>query len=331
MATIQILPDETSPPPKSPPPGGTTTDTTTDTNTGGGGSDTPDWVKKQEAERKKAERRAAQKYSQAAKRLAEQAEALRIALSKNGYRKRLSQQLANVTLQFKEQDALILEGYARGRKELKRQAGTNEDALATGTSQALGNAGRERAEALAQVVSQGAGLSDSLRAQAASLRNWEFNQSEVQAGYIDTLNSLNSAESEMVNMVKAQRQGAWRQREEQRAALWTNYYDQRSRTLTDIGNQLGEAASYWGMANEAQESDFRAAQEKRLQRQSNKAFRKAARQTGRSYAEKATPGRLTSWSGQGEFESDLDNRRFGATPEFETGEAEGATLRRWEA
>jgi hypothetical protein len=295
----------------------------------GGGDSTPAYIRRAEAREREQERKAAAKYSDQAQRLKNQADLLRIALGKKGFKKALKTQLGNVRLQFNEQDDLILKQYRRGRGELETQVTATERGLSQDTVAALSNAGRERNEALQKGVSNGVGLSDMLRAMSASLRNWSFNQSQVNEAYNDTLNSLNSSNTEMENMVLAQRQGAWRQLEEQRTGLYSDYYDARTRTLTDIGNKLGESASYWGMAQEASGSRLRKAAEKRMERQANAAFRRASLETGRAYDERATPDRITDWEGGDSFENSSASMRF-ARSGADIKDAEGATLRRWE-
>jgi hypothetical protein len=282
------------------------------------------------AEADKLKQKAADKYAGAADRLMKQAAALKTALGSSGYKKALTQQLKNVDLRFNEQDALVLDQYARGRKELERKETTTRDELDTGTNAALSNAGRERSEALMSVVAQGASGSDSLRAQAASLRNWNANAREVQSNYVDALDSLNSANSEMVNMVRSQRQNAWRSREEQRGTLYNRYYDQMSQTWTDYGNKMGEAGNMWDSALEQWDKD-KGAWKKKLKTsnaESEKAFKEAAKLTGQTYTERATSSTIKNWKGAGDFEYDSNPNRW-ARPQLEYKESEGATLRRW--
>jgi negative regulator of replication initiation len=281
------------------------------------------------AEQAKRDAAAAKKYESAAKRIEEQVADLRRALGSEGYRKRLEQDLKNYEIQFNEADSLLLEQYARGREELEQQAETTEAGKSTGTVQALSNAGRERSEAIAQIAQHGSGVTDMLRAMTSSLRNWEFNQAQVQENYMDTLNSLNSSNAEMVNATSAQRQSAWRNLEEQRATRYSSYYDSLSQTYTDIGNKLGEAANLYSQAIELQSTDARTSAESARQREAREAHQKAAEMTGKNYTERATPDRIQNWEGEGDFENTNNARRF-VQPELRLREAEGATLRRWQ-
>ena len=192
------------------------------------------------ADQKAAEKKAAERLTSQASRLKEQAEALKAALGDDGFKAALERELANADLEFKEEDALILAQYGRGKEALERQKGTTEDNKARSLQEALNNAGRERNEALAQGIANGVGALDMLAAQAASLRNWAFNAGQVQTNYTDEVNGLQSEHSQMVNSVVTSRQAAWREREQQRAQLYRGYYDNRSQVLTEIGNKLGE-------------------------------------------------------------------------------------------
>lgn len=298
----------------------------------GGGKSAAQLQREAEARAKKLQddrdKKAANKYQSAAERLIAQADKLKIALGKDGYKKRLTQQLKNVTLQFNEQDSLILDQYARGRRELERKEATTTDELSTATSSALTNLGRERAEAMQQVTLQGASGTDMLRAMGASLRNWQANQREVTGNYVDAMDALNSSEAEMVNMVRSQRQSAWRQREEQRSTLYNRYYDQLSQTYTDYGNKLGEAANMWGEAVESWSTDARKKAEKKAKTDSEKAFEQAAKMTGKSYTELPVSSGIKNWKGRGEFDTVVNPQQF-ARPELQLREGEGATLRRW--
>lgn len=281
------------------------------------------------ADQKKAETKAAKRLTSQAERLKQQADALKIALGAEGFLKTLRQELKNADLEYSEEDALILGQYARGKEALERQAGTAEDNRGRSAEEALNNAGRERNEALQQGIANGVGALDMLKAQSASLRNWAFNVGQVQSNYNDEMNSLQSEHSQMVNSVVTGRQTAWREREQQYAQLYRGYYDNRGQVLTEVGNKLGEASQYYDMANEQVESKKSSSAAKAASDSALANLRAAAKETGKSYVERATPDAITKWEGTAKIENRSQPRQWGQQT-VQMKDAEGATLRRWE-
>lgn len=297
---------------------------------GGGGSADP--YARARADQKAAESKAAQRLSAQALRLKQQADALKMALGSKGFLATLSRELGNSNLEYREEDALILSQYGRGKAALEAQKSTTEDQRARSLGEAGQNAGRERNEALQQGIENGISASDMLKAQAASLRNWSFNAGQVQTNYTDEINGLQSEHSQMVNSVVTSRQAAWREREQQRAQLYRGYYDNRGQVLTEIGNKLGESAQYYDMANEQQASKARAAAAKSSNASALAQLRAAALETGKGYKELATPDAITKWQGTANLKSSTDPRQW-AQQTVELKDAEGAsrTLRKWES
>ena len=192
------------------------------------------------------------------------------------------------------------------------------------------NAGRERAEALQEGILNGVGVVDMVKAQAASLRNWSFNAQQTQTNYTDEMNGIKSEHSQMVNSVVTARQTAWREREQQRTQLFRTYYDNRGQVETEIGNKLGESSQYWDMANEQLGSGTRKKQAKSTHSQAMASLRAAAGETGKGYAERATPKSITEWEGTANLRNTTDPRQWGE-PVLDVKDAEGAQLRKWEA
>lgn len=283
------------------------------------------------ARENKAKARAARRYSEQAQLLVKQANALKIALGKDGYKKALQTELGNAQLEWTTQLGLIDTQYQRGRKTLEELADNTEDARARGTTDAASNAGRERAEQLAQGIAQGVGAMDMIRAQSASLRNWQANMAGVQEGYTDSMGSLRSTHEELKNTILAQRASAWQDLQNARGQAKRTFYDNRGAALTEVGNKLGEASSYWEMADEQQGSKKRRKRANSTEKQAVEYLRKAAKQTGRAYENQPLPEWIENWEGEAEgLEYSTDQRSFGAPAEIATGRAEGATLRRWE-
>lgn len=285
---------------------------------------------RQEAEAAKAKEKLAQRLEDQAKILMDQASALKIALGDSGYKARLNQQLKNIELVWKEADELLLKQYRTGHGALSDQADVNEESRQGGIVASLMNAGRERSAALSEAMANGSGETDLLRAQSASLRNWFFNTGEVQGDYVDTLTQLRSSASELHSSTLTARQSAFREAEADREQVTNAYYDNLSQVQTEIGNKLGEAASYWGMSAEQLSNTTRVNEQKRLKRESQQAFEEASRLTGKSYTQKDTPTGITEWKGNPEFENST-NAAAWVTQDLSMKTAEGATLRRWRA
>jgi len=317
------------------PPTSTTKKTTTtksssssSSGSGGGGSDP---YARARADAKAAEARAAKRYAQQGDLLIKQANALKIALGKNGYRRDLRRQLGAANLEFSEESKMILAQYARGKGALETQAGTAEDNRARSLQESRSNAGRERNEALAQGVEQGISATDMLKAQAASLRNWSFNAGQVQANYTDEMNSLTSEHDQMVNSVIASRQTAWREREQQRSQLYRNYYDNVGQVRTEIGNKLGEASAAYDAANEQKSSKTYTKKSSSAEKKALWNLREAGKTTGRGYTERATPTSITAWKGSADIKNRTDARQWGdQTLELKDAEGASGTLRKWE-
>lgn len=285
----------------------------------------------QKADQKAQEKKAATRLATNAAQLQAQAKALAYALGSKGFSAQLKRELGNANLEFKEEDAFILSQYARGKGELEKQKSTSDDQRDRSLQEAGQNAGRERNEALQQGIENGISATDMIKAQAASLRNWSFNTGQVQTNYTDEINSLQSEHSQMVNSVVTSRQTAWREREQQKAQLYRNYYDNRGQVLTEVGNKLGESAQYYSMANEQLTSKGYKDKSSSAAKSANAKLKAAALETGKGYVELATPSSISKWAGTANLRSTTDARQWGKQV-LEVKDAEGASkkLRKWE-
>jgi hypothetical protein len=298
---------------------------------GGGGGGGSDPYARARADQKAQESKAAARLAAQAGRLKQQADALKIALGSKGFRAELNRQLGNANLEFNEEDKLVLGQYERGKKALEQQKSTTEDQRQRSLQESGQNAGRERNEALQQGIENGISATDMIKAQSASLRNWSLNSQQVQTNYTDEVNGLQSEHSQMVNSVITSRQTAWREREQQRSQLYRGYYDNRGQVLTEIGNKLGESAQYYDMANEQKSSGSYKSKAKSTNAEALKQLRAAAYETGKGYAEKATPGSITKWEGTAKIKNTTDARQWGQQAlEIKDAEGSSAKLRKWE-
>ena len=280
---------------------------------GGGGGGGGDYRKK-----------AGQRYLEQARNLQAQADALRYAL-KHSYKDALRTKLQNVNEVLKGQDKALMQGYRDRVASLAGSVEDNEKAQATQTQAAAGNRIRERNNALGEAMAQGAGESDALAAQVMSLRNWQANQSEIQRSLFDTMRSINSSLTDLNVDTKTGRINLESQALADKEMLWTNYYNQRAESFTQLGNIKGQQADYLDMAKEygvGKGGGPGAAK---------KAFMQAAKESGKAWDSPGISKKLKRWDGRDAFEaSGGGESRLAAAPTVDLGERpEGATLRKW--
>lgn len=206
--------------------------------------------KKQDAKEKEAKRKAAKRYVSAGDTLQGQADALRLALSPEGMKNRLDQMLANVDTNQTDADQLIMSGFGERYGSLVNAETDNEKAAAGSSFANLGNTSRERANALSEATNNGAGESDVLASQGAALRNWSANQGEINRAFFDSRSSINSSVTDLNVDTRTARANNVVDSNADRSQLWTNYFDARSETLTQLGNTLGQMSEDYALAEE---------------------------------------------------------------------------------
>lgn len=262
--------------------------------------------------------------------MGKQARALKIALGKHGIRHALNVRLANVGRISRQQDAALVTDYRSRYKSLEQTAEDNEKASGQQGYSAVANRGRERSNALSEALAQGAGESDVLRTQQMSLKAWNANMSEVARSYRDTLTSINSSLTDLTADTRTARINVASQSHADRSQLWTDYYAQRSETLTQLGNVRGQMAEFYGLANEAVPSKRARGGRARASGASGAAFRQASRVAGKAYKDPGVRSGLRNWRGAGAFEADnsISNQHETVTEVVAKG-PEGATLRNW--
>lgn len=206
------------------------------------------------AKENEAKRKAEQKYRGQALSLEQQAKALQVALQRE-YKEGLDTKLRNVQVVLEEQNAILMEDYGN-RVDSLREARDNNDKAEAGQSWlTLTNAARERASALSEVAAQGGGESDALKSQLMSLRNWNANQSEVNRSYYDSHSSINSSLTDLNIDTRTARVNLETQANADKEQLWTNYFNQRSESFTQLGNIRGQQADFYGLAHEQRVGD----------------------------------------------------------------------------
>lgn len=295
---------------------------------GGGGSDPYAYAKAQE---RKADREANRRYLDQAAVLQQQINAIRLALGKKGFKRELDIKLGNILRTQRIVDSDLMRGYRDRVGSLENTAEDNEKAASGQTVANMQNRSRERANALSEAMAQGAGESDVLRAQQMSLRNWQANQAEVNRSFFDTLTSVNSSLTDLTTDTRTARVNNVIEANADREQLYTNYYDQRAETLTQLGNTLGQQAEYYGLANEAIASKGTRGKQKGAGKRSGAAFKGASLEAGKAWRNPGVKKGLRTWEGAADFEGALNNSQFSsASTEIAPPAPEGATLRKWE-
>jgi hypothetical protein len=301
--------------------------------TSSGAGKTTDPYAYAKAQQKRAESRANQKYLDQAHAIGLQIKALRLALGDKGFQHSLEQKLRNITLNQRQAGADLVRGYKDRVGMLEQTASDNEKAADATTYANLANRSRERANALSEATAQGAGESDLLRSQQMALHNWNANQSEANRSYFDTLTSINSSLTDLTTDTRTARINNVSQANADRAQLWQAYHDQRSETLTNLGNALGQQAEYFGLANEQVKSGKTHGRGAKATKASGAAFHQASLEAGKAWKDPGVSASLREWEGVPDFEARINNTQLASasTEIAPQKKPEGASLRRWDA
>lgn len=275
--------------------------------------------------------RSAANFKKQAQNLEGQAAALRLALNKT-FRKSLNVRLSNVNRIARQQQGILVDGYKQRYGSLKENNRDNEAAEGTQSAGNASNRLREGQNALTEAMVQGAGESDKLRAQGMSLRAWQANQGEVSRSYYDSNTSTNSALTDLNVDTKQARYNVAHQALSDKESLWTDYYNRRSETQTQLGNIYGQMADLYGNANEMNGGKGTAGSEKGAAAKSKKAFMDASKTAGQAWKNPGVSKKLKNWEGKGPFEaSDNISKIYMGASATQTKAPEGATLREWRA
>jgi hypothetical protein len=181
-----------------------------------------------------------------------------------------------------------------------------------------------------EALNMGAGESDVLRSSMMSLRSWDANQGEINRSYFDSLSSLNSSKNDLFVDTKTARLNMQSQANADRDQVWSQYYDQRSETFTNLGNAYGMQGELYGLAQEAKGSKkIKAAQNKAV-KGSDAAFLAASKANAQVWKNPGNTAALTAWQGQADFAPQVQNSKIQAAPTApEVKKPEGASLRKW--
>ena len=153
-----------------------------------------------------------------------------------GFAKARNQQLANINTMYATQDADLLKGYSSRAEQLGLARTDNDKAEVDASFANLANRARETQDILAQTAEQGAGESDTAKAQLMALQNWDANQGEVNRSYFDTVRSVNNAVNDLNVDTRTARINLATQMLGDKQQAWANYQNQMVETATQAAN-----------------------------------------------------------------------------------------------
>jgi hypothetical protein len=192
------------------------------------------------------------RYVEDASQLSGQIRALRHALGPKGeFKDALKKRLGNIDLVLGEQLADLDKAELARSASLATDEANNEKAAADSSMLNDTNRIRERASSIVEAMAQGAGESDTLKAQMMSLRNFDANQNEINRAFHDSQRSINASRLDLALDTHNARVNMVTEANADREQLWTTFYNQTSETQTQLGNALGQQAEYYGLAREA--------------------------------------------------------------------------------
>lgn len=279
---------------------------------------------------KAAKKKTGQKYLEQAANLSEQAKAIRQALNSEFGAAR-DNNLADISRTLGAQLDSLMAGQKLRAQEFI-QAGLDTEA-ATGAQQetAFSNAIRERQDTLSNILEQGAGETDTMRAMLMSARNWNANAAEGNRAYFDTMRSVNQGIVDLNIDTKAGLSNAFSGAEAERDRIWQDFYNRRTEAFNNLGNVYGQQADYYASAKEMGVKPKKGA-EKTAEDAMKKAFANSALESGKGYTQEALPEWISSFTGQDRLRAKQSNTDLAAAVKIDkVAKAEGATLRRWEA
>jgi hypothetical protein len=278
-----------------------------------------------DAERRKTGR----KYLDQAKNLQVQADALKTALTKS-FASNRDIKLADITQSITEQIALLKSTTGKRAQTFLDSAADTEKATGDNAQTSLSNLVRERQDALAGILQQGAGETDTMRAMLMSARNWSENAQESNRAYFDSMRSINTGITDLNADAQTAYANAYRTAEGERAAVWDDFYRKRSESYTQLGNIYGTQAGYYA---EARSYDVGAPKgaEKAAKAGMKNAYEAASKEAGKAYDQAGLPDWVKNYQGQAQLQTRRTNTNLAAAVTIGPAEkAEGSSLRRWE-
>lgn len=273
--------------------------------------------------------KAGQNYMRRAQNLEAQAKALKYALSDKGYRRALNNNLRDVMRNWQDSFGLLKDNSRRRYQGFSDTAEDNEKALAQQVGSSFENVVRERQDILANVLTQGAGETDALRAMVIAARNWRDNTTEGMRAYYDTARTINNGITDLNLDTKSAMANAYTDLQGERERLYQDLYNRRSETFTQLGNIRGQQADYYSSAQEMEVGGAEGKM-KSARKQAENAYMQAAKNSSMSYKQQPLPDWISDRKGYDKVDTEQSSTNLAAATKFQPLEkAEGATLRSW--
>ena len=202
------------------------------------------------AEKQQAERdsRTGKRFLQNARNLNPQAKALRKALKEMKERRR--QDIGDINRTRDTQLAQLKEAAATLGTSYTEAGANNDTAAGTALEGGFANAVRERQDAMSNILSQGAGETDQLKAMLMAARNQSANASEANRAFYDTLGTINQGITSLNVDTKTKLQNAWVAAEGEKEQIWRDYLESRGEALTQLGQIRTAQADAYANAEE---------------------------------------------------------------------------------
>lgn len=291
---------------------------------GGGGGD--GGYAAAQAEAAAAKKAAGQSYISRAANLDPQIKALQFALSDEGFKKALDQNLGDILASYNAGIALLKEGHTARAQNFLDAASDTEKATDQNLSTAFENLVRERQDTMTNLLQQGAGETDMLRSMVMAARQFRDNEAETNRAYFDTMQTVKSGITDLNYDTKTGMQNAFLSLEAERDRLWTDLYNRRSDTYTQLGNLYTQKGDYYVQANELGEKPG----SNTTAKDAGTAYMDAAKEASKSYTQQGVPAEIQNWQGIAAPTARQANTDLAAAVKFEPiQQAEGAGLRSW--
>lgn len=201
-----------------------------------------------EKQQKERDDRTGKRYLKQATNLNSQASALKKALGE--MKERRKQDIQDITQTRDTQLADLTSSAAELGKTYTVAGENNETATAATLEGGVANLVRERQDALGQILTQGAGESDTIKAMLIAARNQNANAAEGNRAYYDTLASINQGVVGLNEDTKTKLSNAWIAGEGEKEQIWRDYLEARSEGLTQLGQVRTAQADAYANAEE---------------------------------------------------------------------------------
>lgn len=152
--------------------------------------------------------------------------------SLSGYDTGRKTALANADLTFNNTLSGVLSSYTSAVDDYGKSAERNKEDEASKSAANVTNRARERMGNLSQVLSQGGGETDALRALLTVFQNYDANQLDVTRSFYDTERQINSQIAGANAQAATNRQSAWQQLQEAKGKAENEYYKNYMDTWT---------------------------------------------------------------------------------------------------